>query len=104
MPLLVCSAKNCAYNEDMYCSKGEILVGGDEAQSSGETCCTSFRERGEGATNSVGTPSQEIEIECEACNCKYNDQCVCHADKVGIAGSSACDCEDTCCGTFREEK
>ena len=41
MPLLSCSAQNCVYNEDKYCSKGDILVQGDEAQTACETCCPS---------------------------------------------------------------
>ena len=45
MPSLVCSAQSCVYNNGMYCSKGDIKVGGDNAETSEETCCTSFRAR-----------------------------------------------------------
>ena len=44
MPLLVCSAQRCVYNDGMYCSRGDILVGGEKAEISGETCCTSFKK------------------------------------------------------------
>ena len=102
MPSLVCSAQSCVYNNGMYCSKGDIKVGGDNAETSEETCCTSFRARtSEGAKSSMGTPSQKIEVACEACECMYNKDCVCDADKIGISGASACKCEQTECSTFQ---
>lgn len=101
MPSLVCSAQKCTYNDNMYCSKGEIEVGGDEADTSEETCCASFKERtGNSTANSVGSASEHIDVACEACDCKYNNEKVCHADKIGIVGASASRCEHTECGTF----
>ena len=51
MPLLVCSAMSCIYNKGEYCSKGDITVGGKEAEQPGETCCESFMaRRGNGVT------------------------------------------------------
>lgn len=29
MAMLVCSAQKCVYNDGMYCSKGDIKVGGE---------------------------------------------------------------------------
>lgn len=104
MPLLVCSAQRCVYNDGMYCSKGEIQVGGEEACRPQETCCSSFRERTkENGRNSMGTPSQTIHVDCEACQCRYNSDYKCHADKIGIAGAGACECEQTECSTFDKE-
>ena len=82
MPALVCSAQNCVYNNAMYCGKGDIKVGGENARSS------------------VGNPSTRIDIKCEASNCRYNDDCICHAEHVDIAGAAACDCGETECVTF----
>ncbi len=31
MAMLVCSAQKCVYNDGMYCSKGDIKVGGENA-------------------------------------------------------------------------
>ena len=45
MPSLVCSVQNCVYNNAMYCSKGDIQVGGEEARKCQETCWQSFQER-----------------------------------------------------------
>ncbi|MBQ1959450.1 MAG: DUF1540 domain-containing protein [Firmicutes bacterium] len=39
MPALVCSAQNCVYNNAMYCSKGDIKVGGEAATVCQDTCC-----------------------------------------------------------------
>ena len=59
MPALSCSAMTCVYNQNELCSKGDIRVGGSGAKSSMETCCESFKERGEGTmSNSTG---------CEMC-------------------------------------
>ncbi len=105
MPALVCSAQNCVYNNAMYCGKGDIKVGGGEAKVCQDTCCASFQERRrESAKSSVGSPSSEIDIKCEAVSCRYNDSCACHADHVDIAGAAACSCDETECVTFDDAK
>ena len=104
MPALVCSAQNCVYNEAMYCGKGDIRVGGEGAKVCQDTCCESFHERKwDNVRSSVGSPSAEIQIKCEAVHCKYNKNCDCHANKVDIAGVAACRCEETECATFDEK-
>ena len=45
MPELVCSAQSCVYNNAMYCSRGDIEVGGRNATVCQDTCCESFKER-----------------------------------------------------------
>lgn len=101
MPLLSCSAVKCIYNTEHYCSKGDIMVDGDEAVKSSETCCSSFCERGtDSASNCVSEPSGHIAVDCSACNCRYNEEEVCHAEKVDICGPNACQCKQTECGTF----
>lgn len=101
MTKLDCSVLNCFYNEDRYCSKGDIMVGGKDATESRSTCCESFRERKEdGAANAVCHPKKEIEVDCKACNCVYNKECKCSADRIGIGGNNACDCKETECKTF----
>ena len=103
MPALVCSAQNCVYNNAMYCSRGDIRVGGANASVCQDTCCESFRERKiESMKSSMGSPSMEIKIDCEARNCKYNKECQCHASHVDISGAAACRCEETECVTFQD--
>ena len=76
MPELVCSAQSCVYNNAMYCSRGDIEVGGRNATVCQDTCCESFKERqGTSASNSMGTPSANADIRCEAEHCQYNQNC-----------------------------
>ncbi|MCD7763582.1 MAG: DUF1540 domain-containing protein [Lachnospiraceae bacterium] len=106
MPALVCSAKNCMYNDSMYCCKDGIQVGGEQAKVCQDTCCESFHERSDSAKDSCGCdarPNRTMDIRCEARACEYNDSCVCHANHVDIAGVSACRCEETECVTFNEK-
>jgi hypothetical protein len=88
----------------MYCSKGDIKVGGENAEVCQETCCESFQERKrENARSSMGTPSTVTDVRCEATHCKYNDQCNCNAGHVDISGAAACNCRETECVTFDKE-
>jgi hypothetical protein len=104
MPLLSCTAKSCIYNSDEYCSKGDILVSGEDAKQPDETCCSSFRERtGESVSNSEGCGCKTISVDCEACQCVFNDDERCSADKITINGASACHCDDTRCGSFENK-
>ena len=66
MPALSCSAMTCVYNQNELCSKGDIRVGGSGAKSSMETCCESFKERGEGTmSNSTGCGCTKIGVDCK---------------------------------------
>ena len=102
MPALSCSAMTCVYNQNELCSKGDIRVGGSGAKSSMETCCESFKERGEGTmSNSTGCGCTKIGVDCKAQNCTFNDNCKCEAGDIHIAGDSACSCQETECSSFR---
>lgn len=104
MTQLKCSAQTCMYNEDHYCCKGDIMVEGRDAQDSTGTCCASFRERnGEASASSMEHPSRNIDVDCEAVRCVFNDDCKCSAREIGIAGSHACHCDDTECASFECE-
>ena len=105
MPALVCSAQNCVYNNAMYCSRGIIDVAGQDAKVCQDTCCASFHERErENMRSSIGTPTTSTKIDCEAQNCKYNENCKCHAVHVDISGAAACKCEQTECVTFTDKQ
>lgn len=104
MAELCCSVENCIYNDQCYCGKGDICVGGENADRVDETCCESFLQRREdSATNAVGDPSRMISIDCEATKCVYNEDYKCVAEHVDIRGCGASDCEETACATFREQ-
>lgn len=100
---LKCAAKNCTYNEENYCCKGDIMVGGKHADCSDSTCCESFRERGcDCFTSSLSHPSKSISIDCEADKCIYNSNYKCVADHVDISGARAKESMETACATFKE--
>lgn len=102
MPLLNCTARTCVYNKEEYCSKGDIVVDGSNAKVADETCCSSFVERSGSAMNSVGEECgcKTIDVNCKACQCTFNNQEKCSADKITITGASACHCDETKCGSF----
>lgn len=100
MPNLDCIVTNCIYNDNKCCCKGDIKVKGKSAQRTEETCCGSFVEQKDGARNAAGEPSKQIDVACEACKCKFNEDCKCTADHIGIAGKNACSCKETECASF----
>ena len=107
MAELKCGAKQCLYNRESLCSKGDICVGGRHAETAGGTCCESFAgKRGEmdTFTNSIYHPSTRVSIDCEAVKCIYNKNYRCLADHVEIRGAGAKDHTETVCETFSVEK
>ncbi len=103
MAELGCNVKNCAYNKEQCCCKGDIMVGGRKACCGEDTCCESFVEREhECCTNSMNRPYKNISIDCEAENCKYNHSLRCVAEHVNISGNGAKHASGTVCATFTE--
>lgn len=105
MAELQCRVENCTYNQETFCCKGDIMVGGKEADHDDDTCCESFAQRREGYdsyTSGLSRPSKTISIDCEAEKCIYNSNCRCVADHVDIKGCGASDCMETACATFQE--
>lgn len=104
MAMLTCGVATCSYNQDCYCCKGDIMVGGKGAHDCDGTCCDSFRNQStDHFKSAVEHPSKIISIDCEASNCVYNANYKCHAQNVKIGGCSACDCKETSCATFKEK-
>lgn len=104
MPNLDCTAVKCTYNVDEYCAKGSILVAGADAKQPRETCCSSFRERTENSTNSNRMVDRQVDVDCEAEDCIFNESGICNAGHIGIAGANACECKETECSSFRSKE
>ena len=107
MAELKCAVSNCTYNEDCYCCKGDIMVGGKHACDCNDTCCESLVQRKEdhsSYTSSLSHPSKTISIDCEAVRCVYNSNYKCVADHVDITGCGADGCRETACATFEERQ
>lgn len=102
MPVLDCNVTNCIHNSNEKCCKGNILIEGSDARTPEATFCASFYERSEDSfRNQFETPDTALKVDCEATNCRFNSDCECHAEHIGIAGSRACTCEDTKCASFQ---
>lgn len=102
MVSLKCGVVSCMHNSDNYCCKGTILVEGREAETQSGTYCASFDENKSGSyRNHAETPQPNSVVNCEACNCIYNEKRVCRADSIGIAGTHAASSEETECASFR---
>lgn len=101
MSQLTCSVNSCGNNCSGLCSLTSINVGGQNATSSSETVCASYRSGGS-ATDSAASQSASpaTNVSCKACNCKHNDQCNCTAGTVTIDN---CSCGSGAgCRTFQE--
>lgn len=110
MPELKCTVQTCVHNKQFLCDLDKIQVGGSSAKTAIETCCDSFQERKEsGYSNNASQSSSDVTgmasdrscIDCKAEDCMYNCECECHAGKISVEGSNACDCKETECATFK---
>ena len=103
MPELKCTVQTCTHNKNFYCDLDRSVVGGSDATRAKETCCDSFEERKDSYSNSsdiTGNASPLSDIDCKATECVYNKECACHAGKISVEGSNACQCGQTECATF----
>ena len=103
MPKLVCSVENCTYNKDYLCSLNAIHVSGANAVESHSTSCRSFVDHRDSfsSCSHCGTPSGNVDIECEAEKCQHNKQCHCHADGIDVCGCGSHTSKGTECATFK---
>ena len=101
MPELKCTVQTCKHNQNYYCDLDKITVGGDAAVAPKDPCCDSFEERKDGYSNSTGKQASPVsQVDCQAPECKYNNNCSCQAGKNSVEGGNACTCGQTECATF----
>lgn len=101
-----CSAADCIYNVQSYCSKNGVQIGGMRAHSSEQTTCGSFvSKRGAEELTACNSSScacnDHTQIQCAAKNCKYNEQSHCQLNEIQVR----CECvgsgdNTTCCDSF----
>jgi len=92
------------HNQEYLCDLEGIHVGGSDATSARQTSCDSFEERREDHhSNRWGTASDISQINCQATDCKYNEDYDCHAGKISVEGGNAHQAESTECATFEHE-
>ena len=103
MTRLDCNVTNCLHNAENCCCKAAIIVEGEQAKDTCDTCCGSFDENKDGAYHNLfKTPENRLEVHCEAVKCVYNEGRHCSADHIGIAGDGASEASHTECASFRE--
>ncbi len=103
MTRLDCNVTNCLHNAENCCCKAAIIVEGEQAKETCDTCCGSFGENKDGAYHNLfKTPENRLEVDCEAVKCVYNEGRHCSADHIGIAGDGASEASHTECASFRE--
>ncbi|MDQ0151222.1 DUF1540 domain-containing protein [Eubacterium multiforme] len=102
MATLRCQVRECTHNRDSYCCNESIAVGGREAMSSSQTMCNDFQEMSYSIMSMEQKPNPNMEIECNAKNCMYNDKQRCIANYVDISGDNCKEESDTKCATFIE--
>ncbi|MBE5961650.1 MAG: DUF1540 domain-containing protein [Lachnospiraceae bacterium] len=104
MTNLRCSVNTCAHYVDNLCSLNSVKIEGPRADEPDGTCCDSFREAKDSTSNcSCKDARLETSVGCSAENCKFNEDCKCHADSIDICGCGAKQTESTLCGSFRSE-
>lgn len=103
MTKLECHVSNCASNCDDCCCRPDIQVDGARANSSEQTCCSSFQDKDRAFTNAIrhDVPNSALDVGCSACNCAFNEEGRCHADSVCVQGCGAEISGQTECSTFR---
>ena len=105
MTELKCTVQNCAYNENMLCSRSDIQVEGAKAKTPNETSCGSFAPKGYGATNLNGSKNAcpETKVRCKVKDCTYHRDDLCRADSICVDGHQASSSGDTKCSTFKNK-
>lgn len=115
---LKCSAIRCANNVNETCIASSIHVMGSLANTSLETDCDTFLEKGDIFSTSHFTNrnlageyvqlfsnesvDMSPDIACDAERCIYNVNRLCSADYVKIDGDKAMSSDQTQCETFNE--
>lgn len=51
-------------------------------------------------TDSMKSVSDCSDVDCQAKDCRYNEECKCHAGKISVEGGDACHSSGTECATF----
>lgn len=108
MPRLKCGVNTCVFWHDKLCTRSGIAVRGETALDNGETRCASYHKRDRESNNdlykieigSFADIDMHLSVNCEAVNCRFNRNLMCHAHEIKIDGTRAKNTKDTFCASF----
>lgn len=100
MTALDCNVSTCGFNSDRCCCKNEIDVKGGSDAKTADTCCSSYKNEHDCATNSAKSPNGCLLVQCDVTNCVYNASEKCSADHIDISGNGANKSDQTICASF----
>ncbi len=109
MPKLRCGADNCLFNQERYCMRNRIHVQGCRAVHEDETQCGSFRycendEQLRVEFAYLNAENENVSINCDCTNCRYNDKELCVNDFVKISGHGTMHRVGTACESFEKKE
>ena len=88
MPRILCDIDNCAYNEGKICRASIVNVAGQNAVTTGATCCATFLSRlGYSNVNlDYGTSRGDTDaIICDVSTCAYNASQHCCLNEIEVS-------------------
>lgn len=105
MATLRCTVSQCMHNKQNQCCNQSIGVGGGiNASAADNTMCKDFVNGMGAMSSSSEVPNPNLQITCNAENCKHNLAGKCKADYVDISAmsvvSNSC---DTQCSSFESK-
>lgn len=111
MPLLKCGVNSCIYFYNERCSRSVIKVMGETATREKDTNCSSFSEVKRQAEDDYNLEiatiddiiSDYLSVNCDATNCIYNRNELCHAKDIKIDGTRARNYKETFCSSFTKK-
>ncbi len=83
---LKCTVSTCAHHKDAHCCLESIWVSKTEPEQAVNAVCSSYVNCGSVDMSAENkTPKNDLDIKCNARNCKYNIENVCSSLNVTIA-------------------
>lgn len=87
MTKLHCDVTNCANNQNDFCCRPDIMVGGPQASVSNQTYCANFLDAASNAPRDAvdhSAPNTALDVHCEVEKCSYNQNRACNARHIDI--------------------
>lgn len=102
MTRLNCNVTSCGNNYDNCCCRRDIKISGENAESSLNTCCSSYVMKSSTYANLTSHfyPNPNLHVVCEVRECKFNSKAACTANEISINPFGQIDVGNTQCASF----